>query len=178
MSGVGKTTLINGFIAEHPEVVRISGGDLLLIGKSLEPKDYDFLRLSKMDEILHNQDLIVSGLRKYRDSNPFSQVLFDGHSAVSNDEEVVEVPSYVIAGLELVGIVFVEDDAAAIVARRRSDTTRQRAFPSLDLVEREQTIARRACERYSHELGIAVLRVRSGMPVVFSSEVSSLLLRR
>ncbi len=130
-------------------------------GRGVADGDRDLLARLPKDDILANQVFITLGSQRLRSAD-FPDMLFDGHSVVSNGNDLVRIPTSVIRELAPKGIIFVSDVPEAIAERRAIDTARSRAVADSGQLALEQTIALETVRGYAVELGLPLNEVRSG----------------
>lgn len=160
VSGVGKTTLIRQFIGDGREYAHLQAGTL--IKRALKTIPRDQLRVATPDQIIKNQFLLIDEFWKEIEEYKYSTVIFDGHSIVDNNQEIIKIPTNVIKGLKPQEIIFVEDEPKYIHERRTGDQSRQRADISIAEIEKHQDLAKRQAESYAHEIGIPFGAVKAG----------------
>jgi adenylate kinase len=154
ISGVGKTTLIDSMIGKRSNWIRVSAGSL--IQEQRPSVGRDSLRKLPLDGLQKNQEAIVIGLHRMRETTTAELILFDGHILVDNGVQLFEVPRDVIARLQLDALVFVEESPREIRGRRSGDPQRVRATRSLEEIAEEQSRARSIEMSYAQALEIAV----------------------
>jgi adenylate kinase len=150
------------------------GGDLIREGRGIAEADRDLLARLPKDDILANQILIALGFQRVRNVDS-ADMLFDGHSVVSNGRNLVRIPASIINGLAPKGIIFVSDVPEAIAGRRMIDTSRSRVSGDLDQIELEQTIALETANSYAVELSLPLHEVKSGDFSRLTAAISDLL---
>ena len=154
ISGVGKTTLIDSIARDWPsEILHLQASQLIKDAKQRD-LDSEALRTASADEIGVNQDFLISEFDRRVVSAIQSTVIFDGHSVIDNDTDLVLIPTSVIRALSPTAIIFVVDSAATIAARRRSDGRRNRPERSAVKLEFMQSRALEACHGYSDALAV------------------------
>ena len=154
ISGVGKTTLIESVIGKRSSWVRVSAG--ALVQEHRPSVGRDSLRELPLDGLQENQEAIVIGLHRTRETIRAELILFDGHILVDNGLQLFEVPRHVIARLQLDALVFVEEAPREILVRRSRDPQRARAKRSLEEIAAEQSRARSMALSYAQALGLTV----------------------
>jgi adenylate kinase len=166
ISGVGKSTLIEGFIKDHPEYTHIQAGTL--IRQALKNVPRDKLRIADTDTIIKNQYLLIDEFWKEVKEHSYSSIIFDGHSIIDTDTTVVEVPADIIKSLKPCKIIFIEDDPQQITNRRTQDTSRNRPDLSADNVKDHQEKARNQAVIYASQIGIPFFQIQSGQLSAFA----------
>lgn len=157
VSGVGKTTLINHVIAQHPHWICVSAGSL--IQESQRDIARDALRSLSNEEILKNQEAIVLGIRQKREGVVAELLLLDAHLILDAGIDLFEIPLDVIGRLYLDAIVFVEDVPEHVLERRKADSGRIRANRAASEIAIEQSRARELASSYAKALGIRMAAI-------------------
>ncbi|WP_168355810.1 ATP-binding protein [Sphingomonas gei] len=152
VSGVGKTTACENYVARHPGFLFVSASALL---KSIQAASAEELRTAKREQIIENQALLPDALKRYRLGRRNHRILLDAHAVIDNDRALVEVPVSVIGALEPTLLVLLEATPAEI-AKRRSADARPRPLRDLQAIAREITAERTAVEAYGVQLGLDV----------------------
>lgn len=92
LSGVGKSTLVQGVVARLPGLVAsVNAGELIRRNRRL-PTSSDDLRLLQPEEIRANQDVLVRELDKERQRDGAPVLLLDGHCVIDNGRALVKYP--------------------------------------------------------------------------------------
>lgn len=167
LPGVGKSFLIRRFIVTAPTWAELRASALL---SATTGQNADQLRKNDRHAIEQNQYALVEAVRAARASSP-KNYLLDGHCVVDNDEELVTVPTDVIAALAPELILFVHDTPEDIVRRAASDPHRARAVRSIRETRAVQDFAARVCEQYSRALQLECRKVRAGDEGIFAAAI-------
>lgn len=160
ISGVGKSTLIEGFIKDHPEYTHIQAGTL--IKRALKDVPRDKLRLADPETIIKNQYLLIEEFWKDVQEHGHTHVIFDGHSVIDTGSTLIAVPSDIIEALKPCKIVVVNDDPQHIHSRRKNDTTRNRSDTTVDQIKEEQCKAMGQAKQYANVLEVPFVDIKSG----------------
>lgn len=160
VSGVGKSTLIKGFIKDHTEYAHIQAGTL--IKRALKEVPRDKLRLADPETIIKNQYLLIEEFWKDIREHEHSFVIFDGHSIIDTGSTFIKVPSDIIQALKPCKIIFIEDDPQHIHSRRKNDTTRNRSKVSVDQIKAEQDTAAKQAKRYAAIMEVPFINIETG----------------
>lgn len=159
VSGVGKSTLIQNFIAEHKEWLHLQAGSL--IKEALRSVDRDQLRLVGNDELMVNQRLMIGEFWKAVDAEPNQNIIFDGHSVIDTGGGLVKIPEDIIEALNPTALIFVESQPANIKARREADTSRKRPLLSSEAINTQQSSAYEQVLHYANMLNIPIHKVKA-----------------
>lgn len=160
ISGVGKSTLIEGFIKDHPEYAHIQAGTL--IRQALKNIPRDKLRIADTDTIIKNQHLLIDEFWKEIKENCYSSIIFDGHSIIDTGAVLIEIPISIIEAIKPQKIIFIQDEPQHIFLRRKADMTRQRAEKSLEQIKEEQDRAIKQARYYAETIKIPFAAITSG----------------
>lgn len=150
VSGVGKSTACERFVAEYPNFLYARASSLI---SAAAHADTDTLRRSTKDQILKNQWMLVDALSEFRAGRETRPVILDAHAVIDNDEELIEVPTEVIRKLCPTGLVLVDSKSATLAARRKRDA-RQRPVRNKMQLDRELNAERSAVKMYSRALDV------------------------
>lgn len=167
ISGVGKSTMISAFTQRHPSVLGV--GASALLKQATAVMDTETLRTAAVSDIHANQQRLVSTFSDLRLRNPERHVIFDGHSLIDNDQGLVIVPTDVFVGLAPNRIVFIEDNADAILTRRLADASRIRPRRSAEEIAAHQRMAKEAACGYAVKLAIPFSTIQSGDDATFAA---------
>ena len=174
LPGAGKSTIINEVVRSNPLLIRLSGGSL--IGKDLTEAERDHLRKLGANEILKNQELLVLGFLKAVAENLGKTIIFDGHCIVKDGENLVEVPTDIIARLTPSLIVFLNPLAEDIVSRRLGDVNRPEREPeTVAQIEKLQARQIALCQEYSRSLNVPLQIISDPSVDKFRSVIMSML---
>lgn len=151
ISGVGKSTLVESLTTSLP-LEHLQAGLSIMEGRDAigNSSRHDQLRLADIDE---NQRYLVEGLRR-RAGACVGLVVLDGHTVIEKDEELILIDPAVFRAMSIKGMIFLEDDPAAIAERRRHDASRNRPLPSVERLRRVQDAAREQAVAICWELGV------------------------
>ena len=130
ISGVGKSTSISHFIQKKTNWTHIQAGSLIKSFKGDVP--YDELRITSKEKILDNQKKMVHAFWRNIENVQTPGIIFDGHSVIYNDSEIIKIPFEIIAELKPNKIIFMSGSAEQILERRSKDFRKR---PLLDLQE-------------------------------------------
>ncbi|MGE0603318.1 MAG: AAA family ATPase, partial [Xanthobacteraceae bacterium] len=150
--GVGKTTACRSFIDRHPEWILLSASGLIKTARQLSEAQ---LRFANSNEILGNQQLLVSLVRNELAHKPDGKFLFDGQCLIDNGTTLVEVPLNVVQMLRPSGILFITAPAPTIFNRRSLDA-RQRPFRTSDELAAHQEKAHLQACRYAEAVRVPI----------------------
>jgi adenylate kinase len=173
VSGVGKSWLIARFGDVTP-IVHAQAGDLIRNARAELTGRFETQEELRKGAVLDNQALLIEAFAKIRLAAT-APIVFDGHSVVDIGHQLLEIPVEVIRSIAPVGLIFVMDEPAAIVARRASDTARSRPVRSESEILDHQNRARELCEHYADALDIGLTVVEAGDIAEFSSAMEAVL---
>jgi adenylate kinase len=160
VAGVGKSTLIRGFLARHSNASTFSAG--AIIAKARSTADPEFLRSLPADELAVSQQLLVEGFAKLLSTVSTGLLLLDAHTVIDGDGGLYRVPLSVFEQLKLNGLVHIEADAGTILERRLHDEARVRPPRSLAQLVEYQRLSAESAKQIGDHLGIWVATVESG----------------
>lgn len=152
ISGVGKSTLIEGFIGKNPDWAHLQAGTL--IKSELKNVDHDHLRLKDNEVIIENQNLMIDAFWREIEAGEYSKIIFDGHSIIDTGSEILKIPLDVIKVLKFSKIIFINVDENIILDRRNKDQTRKRPILEEKELIVHQSIALEQAQYYSQELSL------------------------
>lgn len=142
ISGVGKSTLVEAVSSLIP-LHHFQASALIKEGRDttlgVAAVAHDHLRLANTDE---NQMLLVRGFRR-RAVNVSGLVILDGHTMIEKDDRLMPIAKTVFEEIGISAMIFLEDDPAFILERRRGDTSRSRPLPSIERLKATQDAALR-----------------------------------
>ena len=154
LSGVGKSATVRRVVSESRGLAATVNAGQLIRRRHGDDHTPETLRLLPAEEIRRNQELLVEELARARSTGGAPVLLLDGHCLIDNGEQLVPIPIEVIERLDLAALVFVQEGAAEIRARRLADSKRARPnLPSADLA-RHQQCALAVCHGYASRLGL------------------------
>lgn len=161
LSGVGKTFIIQKLIHESDAYVHLSTGSL--INKRLENLDRDQLRELEKDSILTNQYLMIEQFKEELNTiDRGLSIMFDAHTIIDNDHELIEVPYEIFEQLSPVRIIFLSDEAEKILERRKSDNSRKRPIRSIPEIIEQQNRSIMLAQEHSSRLSIPFIEIKAG----------------
>ena len=152
LSGVGKTSLIEGLAASVP-LEHLQASSLIKEGRRAVGEaaiSQDQLRLVDIDE---NQILLVRGFNiKAKASRGL--IVLDGHTVIERDDGLTRIDARVFGAIGINSMIFLADHPEAIARRRCNDTARKRPVPSVDGLRLIQEEAREHAATICLALGI------------------------
>jgi adenylate kinase len=155
LSGVGKGWIAGQLSAHNPEILHLEASVLM---RAAMRTTGEALRTAPADVVRDNQAKLLDAFRQAREAAPERPVLFDGHSIIDNDQQLVDVPLSVLAP-DL--IAFIHDNPAAIRARRLADA-RSRPDRSVEALAHQQARAEAVARSYAIELKVRFLGLEAG----------------
>lgn len=158
LSGSGKSYLGRSIVRARPEYLRLSAGGLLR--RSLHTTG-EKLRTAEGDDVRENQTELARALAEARAGQWKRPVLLEAHSFIDNDRELIDVPSEVMASLDLAGIILIDVPAEQIAARRQTDK-RKRPQRSLSELKHQCARSKKLARCYAADLDIPLISVNSG----------------
>ncbi|UAL10159.1 ATP-binding protein [Caulobacter segnis] len=158
LSGVGKGWIASQLSAQRPEVLHLEASALM---RAAMRTTGEALRTAPADVVRDNQAKLVATFQIAREAAPDRPVLFDGHSIIDNDQQLVDVPLSAVAGLAPNLVAFVHDDPVALRARRLADA-RFRPDRSVETLAHQQARAEAVARNYAIELKVPFLRLEAG----------------
>jgi adenylate kinase len=161
LSGVGKTYLINRFVAGNGYAARLSAGSIIAEARNIT--DPEFLRKLPANELDRSQELLIAGLPRILRNVTAPLVLLDAHTVIDNGSEgLYVVTDAVFAALRLHGIIHVEAEPEVIARQRDADTERARPHRSVKVLSDQQQVSARRAQEVAAGLNVWCARVRSG----------------
>lgn len=161
LSGVGKTYLINRFVAESEHVERLSAGSIIAEARSI--MDPEFLRKLPTNELDRSQELLIAGFPRTLENLTARLLLLDAHTVIDNgSDELYLVADSVFAALRPDGIIHVEAEPRVIARQREADTGRARPYRSVQVLDDQQRVSARRAEEVAAGLGVWCARISSG----------------
>jgi adenylate kinase len=118
ISGVGKTSACETFIARHPEWLYVRASALMSEALTATP---EALRTASAERITANQAVLGDRLHARRADQLDRPILVDVHGVIDNDRELVRVPLATVASLDPDGLILLEAPAHVVAARRQGD---------------------------------------------------------
>ena len=162
LSGVGKSTILQRVMAESGGLAAVVNAGDLIGRRTLNNKSGETLRLLPAEDIQHNQEILVDELARERTTIGTQVLLLDGHCVIYNGDQLVPIPIEIIERLELAVLVFLQEEAEKIRARRLSDEKRTRPDLSSTELDKQQRHALDVCRSYESQLGLPLVIVTSG----------------
>lgn len=150
VSGVGKTSACEAYVARHPNTLFVSASSLL---KAVKQTTGEVLRTAGAGEIIANQSLVASALATFRRGRDDQPILIDAHGVIDNGAEYVRVPLSAIEALAPERLILLEAPAI-VVAERRATAVRKRPERSVEAITREIEAERSAVRSYAAALGL------------------------
>lgn len=150
--GVGKTTLIQAYVARYPHWVRISAGDMVLRGTKSLITNRDSLRNRAKQQIYAEQMLISPSVQNELSTMPEDiNILFDGHATLRTTRgELLPVRWKAFAGINPTEIILLEAPSEVIIARRMADASlRNREQETVEDLNIRQMLTERICRGYA-----------------------------
>ena len=168
LSGIGKTTLIQDFIASTPHWKRVSGGDLLLQGTHASR---DSLKNVSLEDKLHQQNVIVTRFNGFLDLNQ-ENILFDGHVTMHvSDGNLFITPYEVLKNLHVTAVVVITGQPQTIFLRRKNDSLRLREIEDVETIQHRQNLTLTICRDYASQLNIPMLELWEPTPEQFKASI-------
>jgi adenylate kinase len=158
VSGVGKTSACEAYVARHPDTLFVSASTLL---KNAKQTTVEALRTAGAGEIVDNQSLLAGALARFRSGRERQPVLIDAHGVIDNDAEYVQVPLSAIEALAPERLILLEAPAIA-VAKRRATAVRKRPQRSVEAINAEIEAERSAVQSYATALGLELTIINVG----------------
>jgi|JI8StandDraft_2_1071088.scaffolds.fasta_scaffold01406_11 adenylate kinase len=150
LSGVGKTTMLNRLSEKHAfthlEASRLIKAEQ--VRRSITAQSSEALRTGP---VLDNQALLIAGFQ-HEASSIKGAIVFDGHSVIDGGNGLIEIPAAVFAALELNAVCFLQAEPAEILARRQSDSARQRPARSEEALAEHQEKAIEVAKAIAEQL--------------------------
>lgn len=145
ISGVGKSHLGRRIAAARPDVLHLVASALL---KDAHQATGEALRTASADAVTSNQNVLADMVNQVATRRPHDAIVLDAHSVIDNDAGLVPVPYEAIEPIGLSAFLFLRDDPAAIVERRR-DPSRRRPNRSVAELATQQELAQKLCADYA-----------------------------
>ena len=162
LSGVGKSTTLQRVVAESGGLAAVVNAGTLIGRRTLSNRLGETLRLLPAERIQHNQEILIEELARERTTVGAQVLLLDGHCVIDNGDQLVPIPIEIIERLDLAALVFLQEGAEKIRARRLSDEKRTRPDLSSTELDKQQRHALDVCSGYASELGLPISIVNSG----------------
>ncbi|WP_340318026.1 ATP-binding protein [Rhizorhabdus argentea] len=158
VSGVGKTSACEAYVATHPDTLFISASGLL---KAARNSSAETLRTAATGAIVDNQALLGPALAAFRAGREERDVLVDAHGVIDNDHELVRVPSSAIAALKPHRLILLEASPETVAARR-ANSERRRPLRDLAAINLEIAAERETVTAYAKALSIGLVIADAG----------------
>ncbi|WP_454762322.1 AAA family ATPase [Caulobacter segnis] len=158
LSGVGKGWLAGQVRTVRPDVLHLEASALMraAMGASGEA-----LRTAAAGVVQDNQSRLVVAFVAARAGRLDRPVLFDGHSVIDNDHDLVEIPAAAIAALGACAIVFISGDPE-VIRRRRLEDARTRPDRSAATLAHHQEQARAVARGFAQHTGVDFVEINAG----------------
>lgn len=151
ISGVGKSHLGRRIVAARPNVLHLVASALL---KDAHQATGENLRTASADAVARNQNALREMVDRAAARRPLDPIVLDAHSVIDNDAGLVPVPYGAIGPIGLSAFLFLRDDPALIVERRR-DPSRQRPDRSAAELAAQQDLAQAFCADFARLGGVS-----------------------
>ncbi|WP_311276823.1 AAA family ATPase [Methylobacterium sp. WCS2018Hpa-22] len=148
ISGVGKTTLCEAFVAKHKTFLHFSASKLLQAATGCSP---DRLRLLPKESIIKNQNLLGEALFQKMAGREGYNLIIDAHTIIDNETGLVVVPIEPIASLNPKGFIFLHAAPEVLLQRRLTDN-RKRPYRTATELRKQQSIAKGIAYKYARAL--------------------------
>lgn len=158
VSGVGKTSACEAYVATHPDTLFISASALL---KAARNSSAERLRTAASGAIVDNQALLGPALAAFRAGREERDVLVDAHGVIDNDHELVRIPSSAISELKPDRLILLEASPETVAARR-ANSERRRPVRDLAAIGREIAAERETVIAYAKTLRIGLVIAEAG----------------
>jgi adenylate kinase len=158
VSGVGKSTLVRGFVSNNPDWGMLVASELL---EDATNRTRDELRNERAETIEDNQYVLVDLVRVQRERVPSMHFILDAHCVIEGDSELRRVDVEVIRRLAPSLLVFIHDSPAQIVKRREKDERRRRVARSVNFVVELQALVEETCRGYAAALNVELHCIRT-----------------
>jgi adenylate kinase len=149
ISGVGKSHLGRRIVAARPDVLHLVASTLL---KDAHQVTGEALRTASADAVTRNQSVLADLINQVAAHRPHAAIVLDAHSVIDNDAGLVPVPYEAIEPIGLSAFLFLRDNPAAIVERRK-DPSRRRPDRSVTELAAQQELAQKLCADYARLSG-------------------------
>ena len=160
VSGVGKTSLIAQVLPRLTDALTWQAGEI--IGEARQTSDPEYLRTLPSDKLEESQELLVKGFHARAGQRNGRLVLLDAHAVIDTEHGLFDIAASIIARLEPIGLIHIEDDPAQILERRRLHAGRPRPSRTVEQLALYQDRSLGRCEHLARELALQLQRVISG----------------
>lgn len=150
VSGVGKTEMIQRFVANRHDYVHIEASKLIKQGINAQTSEQ--IRLLPKAQIIKNQSFLLKELSKYKQK--YHHIILDGHLLIDNDRELVSIPLSVVQEIAPHNIVLIKGKAQDIISHRIKDLRKNRPNQSVTEIEKSQQFLETIAISYCKRLGI------------------------
>jgi len=160
VSGVGKTSACQAYVAAHPGTLFVSASELL---KAARRSSTEALRTETADRIIQNQELLSPALAAFRAGREQRPILIDAHGVIDNDEQLVRVPVSTIVMLSPDRLILLEASVEEVAARR-AGAERSRPVRTLEALAEEIAAERQMVTSYATALNVdlVIANLRDG----------------
>jgi adenylate kinase len=158
--------MIAQFVIAHSEWMHIVASDVI---RAATNEAKETLRTASQGKIEANQDLLVQGIDRIKETNIGGRIILDAHSVIDNDRAYVRIPLSVIADLRADSIICVLDEPENILKRRLADPARNRPRRSAFELAEYQHAALEAAQDFSTRLKIPMHSVNANDSNRFSN---------
>ena len=140
VSGVGKTTACAEYVSQNRDVLHASASALLRLHR-------ETAGTRNIEEIIHDQQLLVDLVRDLRVETRASLMLLDAHSLIIVSGHEIVIPADIIVAMKPNGLIFFRATGEVVSDRRISRGDMTNILPQE--IERSQMSALRATESYA-----------------------------
>ncbi len=165
ISGVGKSTFLNN-VSDRSAFVHLEASKLIKEEMALTQQTSQSSEELRTGAVLDNQELLARAFRRnIAETN--MPIILDGHTIVDTGSGLLKIPASVFAEMNLNSIVFLQDHAQAIWARRNADHSRTRPRRTIEELADHQRQALLAASDIALELGVPLHVVTHTVGSVF-----------
>lgn len=174
LSGVGKSHMIGKFVRGHPHFLHAQASQLIKSALGDRSLGAERLRTAAANDILKNQELLVEAFGEVRRNAKETPIIFDGHSVIYNDAELVRIPVEVVRRIEPALLIFLRAEPAEISTRRALDPAKKRPARTHEQLMHEQSIALEMCEDYATTLQVPLAVFHTSDEAGFANAIRGL----
>ncbi len=152
VSGVGKTTFLKK-IAENAEFQRLTASLIIKEQRKyigVQKMTSEELRLANLAD---NQKVLVDGFHRLKIPQ-MDLIIIDGHTVIDTPNGLIKIESSVFKGLGVEHFIFLKEQPAEILKRRRADSSRNRHSISAELIEQQQAKSLVVTAKIAEVLGV------------------------